>query len=405
MPAFERVKKLAFWVGCDSLSQILRGESAMGEARVIRADRRQLRWDMIDLEGFLPSAHRARIVSRALFGASSRASILRGFTPIAGWRGGVPVNHHGLADFRVEQVDVLDRLLTQSVTALIGEGLVSLAEIAIDGTKVRAVARRTSFKTGDKTGEKLLKIEAAVAERLADLKQELANDPGASNRRRQAAQERAAREVKERAGKARTALERLAAERKARAARHAKDEAKKKAPTARRAILKARQMRFPGGAVRPAYNAQIAVAPKEGVIVSIEMTDRRNDAGLAVPMVDDIARRYGKTPDRLLIDTSYATSEDIIALCAHAGGPVSVYTPPPSEGAGLPQGVAPTHGERSGKAVYALRKHIERINADRKNHGFAFLPVGGLIKAKAHALWRALANNLVAAHRLRIKIT
>lgn len=79
--------------------------------------------------------------------------------------------------------------------------------------------------------------------------------------------------------------------------------------------------------------------------------------------------------------------------------------PPPSEGAGLPQGVAPTHGERSGKAVYALRKHIERINADRKNHGFAFLPVGGLIKAKAHALWRALANNLVAAHRLRIKIT
>ena len=144
----------------------------------------------------------------------------------------MPANHHGLADFRVEQVEVLDRLLTQSVTALIGEGLVSLAEIAIDGTKIRAVARRTSFKTGDKTGEKLLKIEAAVAERLADLKQELANDPGASNRRRQAAQERAAREVKERAGKARTALERLAAERKARAARHAKDEAKKKAPTA-----------------------------------------------------------------------------------------------------------------------------------------------------------------------------
>ena len=51
------------------------------------------------------------------------------------------------------------------------------------------------------------------------------------------------------------------------------------------------------------------------------MTDRRNDAGLAVPMVDDIARRYGKTPDRLLIDTSYAASEDIIALCAHVGGP------------------------------------------------------------------------------------
>ena len=48
-------------------------------------------------------------------------------------------------------------------------------------------------------------------------------------------------------------------------------------------------------------------------------------------MVDDFARRYGKAPDRPLIDTSYATSEDIIALATHAAGPVSVYTPPPGE--------------------------------------------------------------------------
>jgi hypothetical protein len=34
----------------------------MDGARVIRADRRQLRWDIIDLDGFLPFNHRARIV-------------------------------------------------------------------------------------------------------------------------------------------------------------------------------------------------------------------------------------------------------------------------------------------------------------------------------------------------------
>ena len=34
----------------------------MDGARVIRADRRQLRWDMIDLDGLLPFNHRARIV-------------------------------------------------------------------------------------------------------------------------------------------------------------------------------------------------------------------------------------------------------------------------------------------------------------------------------------------------------
>ncbi|HZC96204.1 MAG TPA: IS1182 family transposase [Bradyrhizobium sp.] len=430
----------------------------MSEARVVRPDRRQLRWDMIDLEGLLPADHRARLVwsfvesldlsplydrvlSRegeagrpaadpavllslwlyaTIEGVGSARELERLAQSDAAYRwlaGGVPLNYHGLADFRVENVEALDRLLTQSVTALIGEGLVSLSEIAVDGTKVRANASRRSFRTG----EKLLKIEAAVAERLTALKQELASDRGASSRRRQAARERAAREVKERAGRARAALERLATERKARAARHAKDEAKKKEPKASTSDPEARFMRFPDGAVRPAYNAQIAAAPREGVIVSIEVTDRRNDAGLAGPMVDDIARRYGQTPDKLLVDTSYATSEHIVALAAHAAGPVSVYTPPPSE----KQNVKPATlarrirkrakepaclkawrermASQAGQAVYALRKRIERINADRKNHGFGFLPVRGLIKAKAHALWHALANNLMAARRLRIE--
>jgi Transposase DDE domain len=140
-------------------------------------------------------------------------------------------------------------------------------------------------------------------------------------------------------------------------------------------------MRFPDGAVRPAYNAQIAAAPKEGVIVSIAVTDRRNDAGLAGPMVDDIARRYGKTPDRLLVDTSYATGEDIVALAAHAGGPVEVYTPPPSERDNVKlASLARRRRKRekepaclrawrermaseAGQAVYAWRK---RIGADQR---------------------------------------
>src|SRR5258707_1823089 len=411
---------------------------------------------MIDLEGLVPADHRARLVwsfvesldlsplydqvlSRegeagrpaadpavllslwlyaTIEGVGSARELERLAQSDAAYRwlaGGVPVNYHGLADFRVEQVDVLDRVLTRSVTALIAEGLVSLAEIAVDGTKIRAGASKGSFKTG----EKLIKIEAAAAERLAALKQELSSDPGASSRRRQAARERAARDVQARAARARAALERLKAERKARAKTHSKDEARKKEARASTTDPEARCMRFPDGAVRPAYNAQVAAAPKEGVIVSIEVTDRRNDSDLTGPMVDAIARRYGRTPDRLLVDTSYATSEDIVALAAHIAGPVSVYTPPPNEKETVkPASLARRIRKRAkeplclnqwrermaseaGKAVYGLRQRIERIHADRKNHGFGFLPVRGLIKAKAHALWHAIANNLMAARRLR----
>jgi Transposase DDE domain len=130
-------------------------------------------------------------------------------------------------------------------------------------------------------------------------------------------------------------------------------------------------------------------------------------------------RRYGRTPDKLLVDTGYATNKDIVTLAGHETGPVSVYAPPPSERDDIePASLGRRRRKRekepaclkewrermaseAGKAIYALRKRIERINADRKNHGFGFLPVHGLSKAKAHALWHALANNLLAARRLR----
>src|SRR5882724_10586252 len=164
-----------------------------GEVRVIRADRAQARWDILDLDALVPSDHRARIVVSfveslelsALYAAIGAREGEPGRPPpdpavlLALWlyatiegvgsarqlerlaqhdaayrwiAGGVPLNYHGLADFRVAHVAVLDRLLTESVTALIAEGVVSLAEIAVDGTKVRARASRESFKSGGKLG-------------------------------------------------------------------------------------------------------------------------------------------------------------------------------------------------------------------------------------------------------------
>jgi acyl-CoA reductase-like NAD-dependent aldehyde dehydrogenase len=126
--------------------------------------------------------------------------------------------------------------------ALVAEGVVSLAEITIDGTKVRANAGRDSFKTGSK----LARIEAAVEQRLAALKAEIESHPEASSRRRRAAQERAAREVKERAERARAALDKVRIEREERAKLHAKDEAKKSEPKASLSDSQSRNMRFAG---------------------------------------------------------------------------------------------------------------------------------------------------------------
>lgn len=428
-----------------------------GGARYIRADRAQTRFDYIDLESLLPLEHRARVVVgfvetldlSALYdaigsrvgeagrppadpavllslwlyatieGVGSARQLERLCEQDIAYRwiaGGVPLNYHGLSDFRVEHTEVLDRLLTESVTALIAEGVVSLSEIVVDGTKVRANASRGSFKPADK----LARIEAKVAHRLASLKAELEKDPEASSRRRQAAQERAAREVKERAERARAALERMRKEREARSRKHPSEKEKKSELKASLSDPDCRNMRFADGAVRPGYNAQIAVAPAQGIIVSVDMTDRRNDSGLARPMVDDIVRRYAKAPQNLLLDTHYATVEDIAALAPHQAGPVTIFAPLPPEKETIgPRALANRKSQRArepdsvkewrarmdtsaGQDTYRRRKLIERINANLKNHGFGILKVRGMLKAKAVLLLHALAHNLMATHRLRM---
>lgn len=428
------------------------------EARFIRPDRLQTSWELVDLDGMLASDHRARVVMSfvqeldlsPLYEAIKAREGLPGRPPpdpavlmalwlyatiegvgsarqlarLAGndlayrWIAGrVPLNYHGLADFRVGHVKLLDRLLSESVMALIKAKVVSLSEIAVDGTKVRANASRASFKTGSK----LARIEAAVEQRLATLKEEIDQDPKASSQRKLAARERAVREVKERAGRARAALDKVQQEREKRAKTHAQDEARKKdEPKASLSDPDARIMRFPDKAIRPAYNVQIAAAPREGLIISVEVTDRRNDAGLAAPMVEDIVSRYGQAPEKLLVDTHYATSEDIAALASHPAGPVTVFAPLPTERDDVkPATLAKRKTKRSrepeavkewrrrmeteaGQDTYSLRMLIERLNAHAKNRGFGFMPVRGLIKTKAVALWHALANNLMAVLRLKV---
>src|ERR1700758_278061 len=116
--------------------------------------------------------------------------------------GGVPVNYHTLADFRVAEVDFLDRVLTHSVAVLRDQDLVDLNRVAQDGMRVRASAGAASFRRRPTLEECLQQAQ----EQVQRLRAELEADPGEANRRQRQAQERAAREREERI---RQALERV----------------------------------------------------------------------------------------------------------------------------------------------------------------------------------------------------
>ena len=178
-------------------------EAENAEPRVQRPNRTQLELRPIDLEALLADDHRARVVwdfvagldLRALYQAIRAVEGHAGRPPIdpailmALWLyatlegvgsaralarlceehdayrwlcGGVSVNYHTLADFRVEHPEVLDGLLTTSVAALLAEGLVELTRVAQDGVKIRASAGGASFRRGERLTQCLAEAAAQV---------------------------------------------------------------------------------------------------------------------------------------------------------------------------------------------------------------------------------------------------
>jgi transposase len=419
------------------------------DVRVNRADRSQPRFEVVDLESQLGEDHRARTVWEFVSGLDLTEFYdrikARGDAPgrsatdpkllLALWLyatlegvgsaralnqlcerhiayrwlcGGVGVNHNILCEFRAENGALLDRLLTQSLTALIAAGVVTLEEAAIDGTKVRASASKDSLSGAGRPS----RIEAAVAERIQGLKKELEADPEASQRRVKKRALDAARERARRVEAAKAKLAELEAERAERQKTHAAEEAQKGETKVSTTDPEALMMKFPDGAMRLAYNVQVATSC--GFVIAVEPTDRHNDKGLAPMLVEQIKARCAAVPGRLLADTGAMTQGDIASLAKTYPG-MTIFSPPPKEKDDVKEETKRKRAwkrnqeppavrdwrERmasdEAKSIYARRKNTEHAHAHMKNRGFATMLVRGLAKVRAVCLLHALAHNLAFA--------
>jgi transposase len=324
--------------------------------------------------------------------------------------GGVNVNHHTLSDFRCARVDVLDELLTESVAVLVNKGLVKLDRVAQDGMRVRASAGAGSFRRRS-TLELCLKQARAQVEAL---KGEIDADPNASNRRRRAAFERAA---KERQARLAQALEQLAEVEKQRNKKKAvakkeneteEQYQKRSEPRASSTDAEARVMKMADGGFRPAYNVQLASTPNSQIIVGVEVNNCGSDGGQLSPMLDQVQQRYQQRPAEWLADGGFASDADIED--AHRGGttiyaPVrhprnssrDPYVPLPDDSQALAQW-RQRMGSEAAQEIYKQRAATaECVNAIARGRGLSQFLVRGLNKVKAVALWYALAHNLMRA--------
>ena len=413
------------------------GEEPRGIARLRRANRAQRIWGPIDVDAQLPEDHPARAISAVIdrLDLSTLYAQVDAFQGLAGapaidpkillalwvfatsdgegsareiWRltelhaayrwicGGVAVGYHTLSDFRSQQHEVVDKLITQVLALLMQQKLVELSRVAQDGTRVRASAGAASFRRG----ETLHTLMEQARQHLEEVTKDAA-DPAISARRA-AARRRGASQRLERLEAAIAQIPEVTETKKRSGAKDSEVRVSTTDPDAR-------VMKMGDGGFRPAFNVQFATtADKARVIVGVKVTNRGSDAGQSTPMLDQIEERTGVRPAELLVDGGYAQHEAIDAA-AEKGVTMYAPLPKPRQGSTCDPHVPRENdsepvaawrqrmGTDAAKQIYRQRAAtIETVNADAKTHrGLDHLGVRGINKVTGSAMLFALTYDVL----------
>jgi transposase len=214
--------------------------------------------------------------------------------------GDQPINYHTLSDFRVQHHDALRDLFVDALGVLSQQGLISLQQVAHDGTRIPTVAGKASFHREPS----LEAHRAAAAAQVAALEEEEATG---DNARRIAARRRAAVERQERLQQALLQMQRH---------RQSKDTAQEKADArVSQSEPEARVMKLAEGGFAPAYNAQVTSAGGEGgLIINLQLSQSGSDFQQLQPALEEVRENFGKMPSQTLVDGGYLSRNDIAAL-------------------------------------------------------------------------------------------
>ena len=305
--------------------------------------------------------------------------------------GDLAIGHHALSKFRAEHGAALDALFTDVVAELLHRGLIDLAVLAQDGTRVRAAAGAPSFRT---YGSLLEAREHAALHLKAVLAQ--ADDPELTKAQR-TRREAAARDFAVRVEAAIAACK---------AQREGRPDAVARGSTT---DADARVMKMADGGFRPGYNVQYAVVGDRfggpRTIVGVQVTNVGSDLGSVGPMVAQVERRTGAVPSAVVADSNHAQHDDLKALLARGIVP-AIATPKPRKG--QPRGRNADHSppitawrawlaSATGKDLARQRGSLSELaNARQKQtQGLRQFLVRGLPKVLNVALLGALASNLL----------
>lgn len=309
--------------------------------------------------------------------------------------GGVTPGYHRLSDFRSNSEAEFDELLTESVAVLMHKGLVKLDRVAQDGMRVRANAGAGSFR---RRGT-LRDLRKLARKQVRDLKKEIDGDGGAGSRRRDAARSRGAADRARRIKEALAELPKIAK-------RKEKNNGKKKtAPRSSTTDHEARVMKMADGGFRPALNVHMVSDTETKVIAAVEVNNDGTDQRMAVPLAEQIERRFEKRPGEWLADGGCVTLGGIDALADRGTAVIGPVRPARNK---KQNPYEPRRGDSPAVAEWRKRMqtdHVkevykqraataELVNAQARGHGLLRFVVRGIQKARSVMLLLAITHNM-----------
>jgi transposase len=221
------------------------------------------------------------------------------------WLSGLgEVNHHTLSDFRAEHQKELKKLLAELLGVLSKEGLVKLQLVAHDGTKVRAQAGADSFRRQATLDQEIAKAQQMVEE--LERQRQAEGEQEGGNRRRQAAQQRAARERLEKMQLAAEELKKI---------REGKDNEKER-QGARVSLTEpeARLMKHGDHAIAPSYNVQLSTDAEHTIVVGVHVTQCSSDSGSLLPGMEEVKAMMGEYPKEAAADGAFTNQPSIVKM-------------------------------------------------------------------------------------------
>lgn len=345
-------------------------------------------------------------------------------------------DHRSINLFRLRHGKALTTLFDQSVKLCQRAGMVSLVQVAIDGTKVEASASKRKAMSYGRMVEEEARLQAELDGYLRRAQEEDDADDaqfGPDQSGPKLPDE--LRRHESRLAKIREAMATLEAE--AQAAAAAKEQARlEKELLAKKPLLgrkpnidptpkesaqrsftdpDSRIMKGADGDYLQAYNGQAAVDKDHQVIVACELSQDANDKRLFVPMIKKAIAQTGGKPDVATADPGYYSDETVTV--AQALG-VKVLIPPDKERCGTPTNPPATLSDEEfaslstkeqmryaistteGRDAYRHRKGIVepvfgQMKGSAGNPGFLGFLRRGLTKCTEEWHWLCARHNIM----------